>query len=88
MFIRCHDGRVLNSRYCKIFNTGSAAKTRRSGNTTYMDLPEDGVLVFGWTTGPVCIGRYNTQLQADHALRLLFDALAAGRNTFDYPRCE
>ncbi len=88
MWIRCYDRRVLNSRYCKVFNTGDAARTRYNGNKVYNSLAEDGALLFGWIDGPVCIGCYDTQTQADHALPLLFDALAAGRNTFDYPRCE
>lgn len=90
MFIRAGDGRILNSRYCRTFTTGEAQKVRevRNGNggTIYNSLPSEGFLLLAWMGSPVCIGCYETQVQAEHALRLLFAAMTEGRAAFTAPR--
>jgi hypothetical protein len=90
MFIKTDSGRVLNSRYCRTFSTGDAAIVREvrhgNGGTTYASLPRDGWLLLAWMSGPVCVGCYQTQEQADHALTLLFCAMGEARCTFIAPR--
>ncbi len=90
MFIRCGDGRILNSRYCRSFSTGQAQSVREvrhgNGGTVYSSLPSEGWLLLGWMNTPVCIGCYETRAQAEHSLQLLFAAMTESRPTFTAPR--
>ncbi len=94
MWIRCENGEILNGDRCDRFSTGAAAQVRevnyRDGSgKTYSDLPETGWLLLAHRKSSLlCVARYETKAQADHALKLLFEAMTENRSTFAAPRME
>lgn len=87
MLIKCHDGRVLNSKYIRTYAVERAEVARRycngNGITTHPQAPESGFVVIAWMSSKAFLTNGLTAIEAHRVLDSLFRAFAAKARTFD-----
>lgn len=87
MLIKCHDGRVFNSKYIRTYAVERAevARCYSNGNaiTTHHAAPESGFVLVAWLTGKAFLTDGLTAVEAHRVLDSLLQAFNDKARVFD-----